>query len=89
MLSRIDRKDGEDVKVGEVLGVIDDESGREAPGCRRSRLSGGKVDADAGRTSSGAVDGKDAALDADGAQGRRESTKSICAAFRAAATPGA
>jgi 2-oxoglutarate dehydrogenase E2 component (dihydrolipoamide succinyltransferase) len=31
VLKRIDRKDGEDVKVGEVLGVIEDASGAQAP----------------------------------------------------------
>ena len=37
VLKRIDRKDGEDVKVGEVLGVIEDECGGcagECEGCR-------------------------------------------------------
>jgi 2-oxoglutarate dehydrogenase E2 component (dihydrolipoamide succinyltransferase) len=32
VLKRIDRKDGEDVKVGEVLGVIEDAAGAAAPG---------------------------------------------------------
>jgi 2-oxoglutarate dehydrogenase E2 component (dihydrolipoamide succinyltransferase) len=36
VLSRIDRKDGEDVKVGEVLGVIDDAKGAEAGGARET-----------------------------------------------------
>src|SRR5690242_11245821 len=31
VLKRIDRKDGEDVKVGEVLGVIEDATGVNAP----------------------------------------------------------
>src|SRR4029079_8340777 len=31
VLKRIDRKDGEDVKVGEVLGVIEDAAGASAP----------------------------------------------------------
>ena len=40
VLTRIDRKDGEDVKVGEVLGVIDEGSGVQSPGSAvRSRAS--------------------------------------------------
>ena len=31
VLKRIDRKDGDDVKVGEVLGVIEDAAGAGAP----------------------------------------------------------
>src|SRR5688572_18484505 len=36
VLSRIDRKDGEDVKVGEVLGVIDVAKAGQAAGAARA-----------------------------------------------------
>src|SRR5690348_2797873 len=34
VLSRIDRKDGDDVKVGEVLGVIDDAAAEQGAGAK-------------------------------------------------------
>ena len=48
VLSRIDRKDGEDVKVGEVLGVIDETRAAAAPATKdapaeRSDATGGKA----------------------------------------------
>ena len=68
VLSRIDRKDGEDVKVGEVLGRV--ARGRERAGCRRSRASGEQGGSAVARNLRAEGEGQDAALDADRAQGR-------------------
>src|SRR5512145_1905460 len=40
VLSRIDRRDGDDVKVGEVLGVIDEVAAGTAPGAPASGEDG-------------------------------------------------
>src|SRR4051794_26872612 len=46
ILKRIDRHDGEDVKVGEVLGVIDDASGGAAtPGAASAETPGSEAKA--------------------------------------------
>src|SRR4051794_17160654 len=62
VLTRIDRKDGEDVKVGEVLGVIDDAassatagaSGSAQPGARSGAPPSGAADPSAGEAKGGA-----------------------------------
>ena len=64
VLSRIDRKDGDDVKVGEVLGVIDESRrGRPPPAPRRRRR---RAEARSRRAKTGK-----AARDADRAEGGR------------------
>jgi 2-oxoglutarate dehydrogenase E2 component (dihydrolipoamide succinyltransferase) len=47
VLSRIDRKDGEDVKVGEVLGVIDEAAGTPAASAPAAALSESAAPAEA------------------------------------------
>src|SRR6187549_2881346 len=59
VLSRIDRKDGEDVKVGEVLGIIDDAGAPAAP---------------AGKPQSEAKPAAESAADAKGAKARATPT---------------
>ena len=61
VLKRIDRKDGEDVKVGEVLGVIEDASGAGATAPARRF---GICEAARGQQAN-----REDAFDADGAQG--------------------
>ena len=86
VLSRIDRKDGEDVKVGEVLGVIDEAaaSGGSAPSPARATASRPAAARRRRRRPQRQVAG-----DADREEGRRAERRRHLEACRAAATPAA
>ena len=86
VLKRIDRKDGEDVKVGEVLGVIeDDAAGRDDDRDRGSNAASSR------KAAAGAESRRPAektALDTDRAQGGRSTTRSISARVRGSGDAG-
>ena len=96
VLSRIARGDGEDVKVGEVLGVIDEAAGATAappavkaapaPAAAAAAAPQRRASSDAGAGSAMAATPRRRARRRRPAR-RRRNTRSICHACRAAVTP--